>query len=81
MLAMSGNDISQFNKVLWANFDSICDELEIEHDHPDWFYYFAYSKQKQLVKEKVDAILKEKENEKPDLTMEGVDNNDNNKNQ
>jgi hypothetical protein len=51
---------SQYNKVLWANFDNIFEELESEFVMPS-FYLFERQKQKDLIKAKVDVLISELE--------------------
>ncbi len=50
------NLTNEFKKVLWANFDSIFEELETEHSE---FYKYEYKKQKELISEKVNALIEE----------------------
>lgn len=50
------NLATQHKKVLYANFDSIFDELEGDNSK---FYQFEFSKQRDLIKEKVDSIIQE----------------------
>ena len=50
------NLTNEFKKVLWANFDSIFEELEVEHSE---FYKYEYKKQKELIAEKVNALIEE----------------------
>lgn len=50
------NLTTKYNQVLYANFDNIFDDLEIENKG---FYGFAYDKQKALIKAKVETIMNE----------------------
>jgi len=55
------NDLStEYNKVLYANFDNIFDELDSENSVGDVnFYKMEKTKQQELVKAKVNAIIEE----------------------
>ncbi|AVR47246.1 hypothetical protein C7S20_19420 [Christiangramia fulva] len=50
------NLATRHHQVLYANFDNIFDQIEIEHKD---FYNLAYVKQKDIVKKIVDAIIEE----------------------
>jgi len=55
------NDLtSKYNKILYANFDNIFDELDAENSINDVnFYRMEKSKQQSLIKAKVDTIISE----------------------
>lgn len=55
------NDLtSKYNKILYANFDNIFDELDAENSVNDVnFYRMEKSKQQLLIKTKVDTIISE----------------------
>ncbi len=49
------NLTTQFNQVLYANFDNVFDSLETKQSN---FYELAYAKQKNLIKIEVEEIIK-----------------------
>jgi hypothetical protein len=55
---------TEYNKVLWSNFESIFRELELDNED---FYLMAYEKQKALVDEKVNVIVGSLEQKTPAL--------------
>lgn len=59
---LSNNKTTKFNEVLYAHFDQIFNEIELEQED---FYKMAYEKQKALIKQKVDSIVIEIEEEQP----------------
>lgn len=61
------NLATQSKQILYANFDSIFDELEGDSKE---FYNMAYAKQKQLIQTKIDAIITELEPAVPVLNLE-----------
>jgi len=54
MYVLSSNHTSQFNKVLWANFEDIFAGLEIDNKA---FYNLNETKQWELVTEKVNEMI------------------------
>jgi len=55
---ISNNLTNQFNKVLYANFDNIFNELEEDAMvKNEYFYDYAFTKQRELLKLKVDALV------------------------
>lgn len=56
---ISNNLTSEYNKVLWANFDTIFQELEQDAELINkYFYDYAFKLQKEKVIEKVNQLIK-----------------------
>lgn len=63
---ISNNKTTKYNEILWSNFDNVFLSLELEaEDKGDYFYDYAYRKQKQLIDGKVNELISQLEEEKP----------------
>lgn len=60
------NLATRYKQVLYANFDNIFDEVEGENSS---FYNMSYDKQREIIKQKVDAIIDELNNSIPKLDL------------
>jgi len=58
-LILASDLTPKYQKILYTNFEEIFDDLEYEHG--DKFYAFEDKKQRDLIKAKVDAMIKEME--------------------
>jgi hypothetical protein len=63
---ISNNKTTQYSDVLWANFESIFQDLEVEAQEKEKnFYDYTYALQKTLIEEKVQTYIDEIEGETP----------------
>jgi hypothetical protein len=68
LVIMAGNEVTVFTKTLYANYDPIFEELEMEAKEV-WFYDMTYEKQKMLIKAKVDSIVAENKKNEPEIVL------------
>jgi hypothetical protein len=67
---LSNGKTTRFNEVLWANFDTIFNDLEEEQETNKMYLYdLALPKIKALLKAKVDAIIAELDGEQPAVSV------------
>jgi DNA-binding XRE family transcriptional regulator len=62
---ISQNNIPLYNRTLWENFESIFQDLEVEHQDP-WLFDLAYEKINELVKLKTAEYMVKIESEIPE---------------
>lgn len=75
---ISNNKTTQYSDVLWANFESIFQDLESEANEINLnFYDYAYTKQKELIEAKVDSYLVEIDEEAAPKSSPFADTEDN----
>lgn len=72
--AISNNLVTKDVQILWANFENIFQELEVEQERNNediWFYDMTFEMQTELVNKKVQEIKAELEAQTPQATMFG----------
>lgn len=62
---ISQNNVPLEKRTLWENFESIFQDLEVEHQDP-WLFDMAYDKIVALVKEKTQQYMEQIKNETPE---------------
>lgn len=65
---ISQNNVPLYNRTLWENFESIFQDLEVEHQDP-WLFDMAYDKIVTLVKAKTEEYMAKIKAETPELTQ------------
>lgn len=63
---ISNNKTTKFNEILYAHFDQLFTEIELENDG---FYQLAFDKQREILKTKVETLIKQIESEEPASSM------------
>jgi hypothetical protein len=66
---ISNGKTSDYNILLWANFDNIFTEIDEDDETKDTFYLMPYTKQKDLIKKKVEALNQSIEADKPATSL------------
>lgn len=66
---ISNAKTTNFNAVLWANFDSIFQEIEEDENLAESFYLMPYAKRKEIILAKVKEILTEIEKDTPPAVL------------
>ena len=73
MAIIGGNLVSQFTKVFWANYGQVFDAVELEQAENEVnFYDLNRTKQWEIIKAKVEEMVKEIEEEQPEPAMEDI---------
>lgn len=71
---ISNNLTSEFNKVLWSNFDNIFSSLEMDAEKVNlYFYDYTFEKQKELLDQKVQEIISQIEPEQAQVFTQGTE--------
>jgi len=70
-LIVTGTDVTTFTKVFYANFGQVFDQIELEQAGTVDFYYLSRDKQWELIQKKVEEIIKEVEDEEPEIPVMG----------
>ena len=66
-LIVSGNDVTKFTKVFYANFGQVFDAIELEQANSGMdFYVMTREKQWSLIEAKVNEIITQVEAEEPE---------------
>ena len=66
---ISNGKTTLFNEILWANFDTIFNDIEEDEAIGKDFYLMTYAKQKEIVNARVDVLIKEIESRKEPASL------------